>query len=307
MTRVLKHELLGPLEMSVLAIQRTQVRQWWNFRSVISPFARLWLILDGRATVRHHGQTFTLKPGQLHLVPPFSSHDCHCAGHLDHYHLHFTARLPTGIELFSMLDHAFQVPAPKAFQSHFRRLESLFPELRLPCFDPSQPAYREYPVEAEKRAHEFPAVHQFEARGILTLLLTPFLQTARPHEGAHARVSRQFLAVQEFIQAHLRERIVLADLAGAARLHPTYFSDRFHALVGIRPLGYLMLRRLERAQYLLLASRLSVKQIAVEVGIPDAAYFARAFQRGCRISPSRYRDGHFRDDGAPSPLANHNP
>jgi AraC-like DNA-binding protein len=288
----LKHELLGPLEMSVLAIQRTNARQWWNFRSVISPFARLWLILDGQGTVRHHGQEFTLKPGQMHLVPPFVSHDCRCARHLDHYHLHFTVRLPTWIDLFSLLDHSFQLPAPKGAQDHFRRLESLCPELKLPCFDPAREEYRRYPTVAEKAGHELPAVDQFEARGILTLLLAPFLRTARPHEGRHARVSRQFLAVQEFIQAHMRERILLADLARAARLHPTYFSDRFQALVGIRPLGYLMQRRLERAQYLLLTSRLSIKQIAAEVGIPDAAYFTRAFTRGCRVSPSRYREAH---------------
>jgi AraC-like DNA-binding protein len=75
-------------------------------------------------------------------------------------------------------------------------------------------------------------------------------------------------------------------------LHPTYVSDRFLALTGVRPLEYLMQRRLERAQFLLLTTRVPVKQVAAEVGIADAAYFTRAFTRRCGISPSAYRQSH---------------
>jgi AraC-like DNA-binding protein len=46
---------------------------------------------------------------------------------------------------------------------------------------------------------------------------------------------------------------------------------------------------MERAQYLLLTSRASVKQVASEVGFPDAAYFTRAFARWCGKTPTRYR------------------
>jgi transcriptional regulator GlxA family with amidase domain len=124
------------------------------------------------------------------------------------------------------------------------------------------------------------------------LLLTQFLKLARNHEGVHARVTRQFLAVQEFIHANMRRKIALADLAGVVALHPTYFSDQFKKVVGVRPLDYLMRRRIERAQYLLLTSRASVKEIAVAVGIADAAYFSRVFTRLCRVAPSEYRAMH---------------
>ena len=79
MASVLNQELLGALDLKVLSVQRTEAGRWWNFKHVISPFSRLWLILDGRATVRHHDRTFILTPGRLHLVPPFTVHDCSCA------------------------------------------------------------------------------------------------------------------------------------------------------------------------------------------------------------------------------------
>lgn len=288
----LSKDLLGGLDLKVLAIQRTEAGRWWNFRHVISPFSRLWLILDGKAAVSHHGRKFTLEPQRLHLIPPFTVHDCSCASRMDHYHLHFVSRLPTGIDLLSLLDCEFQLPASAETLRYFQRLEALHPQRKLPCFDPAREEYRRFPVTAEQTAHELAASDLFEADGILKLLLAPFLRSARGHGGEHAKVRQQFLAVQQFIHERMHEPLLLGDLARVAKLHPTYFSDRFHELVGVRPLEYLTRRRVERAQYLLLTSRGSVKQVAAEVGVPDAAYFSRIFSRFCGCSPSDYRASH---------------
>jgi len=115
---------------------------------------------------------------------------------------------------------------------------------------------------------------------------------AREHTGVHARATQQLLAVQEFIHANMSRNIQLGDLARVAKLHPTYFSDRFQTLVGVRPLEYLMQRRMERAQYLLLTSTAPVKEVAGAVGIPDAAYFTRAFARYCGCWPSDYHTSY---------------
>jgi len=292
MSSPFNQELLGALELRVLNVQRTRAGRWWNFQQVISPFARLWLILAGQGRVRHHGREFILKPGQLHLVPPFTVHDCSCARELDHFHLHFVSRLPTGIDLLSLLDHEFQIPAPPEALSRLQRLEQLYPNRKLSSYDPSREEYRRDSWQAEQTDHDVPPVDWFEANSLLRLLLTPFLRTAQSHEGTHARATRQFLAVQEFIHANMQRPLLLGDLAEAAKLHPTYFSDRFKELVGVRPLEYLMRRRMERAQYLLLTSRASVKQVAAKVGVGDAAYFTRAFTRFCGSSPSGYRTSH---------------
>ena len=127
----------------------------------------------------------------------------------------------------------------------------------------------------------------------MRLLLSPFLTSARLDEAsAHVRVPQRFIAVQEFIHAHLHTAIILADLARVVGLHPTYFSDRFLKLVGVRPLAYLMRCRLEWAQLLLLASAAPIRDIAGAVGLRDPAYFTRAFTKHCGHSPSAYRAAH---------------
>jgi AraC-like DNA-binding protein/mannose-6-phosphate isomerase-like protein (cupin superfamily) len=290
--QVLSRELLASVDLKVLTVQRTEAGRWWNYRQVLSPFSRLWLILDGRATVRHHDRDFALTPGTLHLVPAFTSHDCACPRRFDHYHLHFASRLPTGIELFSMLDCDFQLAAHAGTIDLLQRLEKLYPNRKLPCFDPFREEYRRFPARAEQATDEINPADWFEAQGILKLLLAPFLKSARRHEGIHGQAAHRFLAVQEFIQEHMHQPITLADMARVADLHPTYFSDRFDHLVGVRPMEYLQRRRLERAQYLLVTTRAPIKEIAYQVGIPDAAYFTRVFARLCQSSPSAYRASH---------------
>ena len=289
---ILNQKVFAELDLKVLTIQRTVVGRWWNYKNVVSPFSRLWLILDGRGIVRHHGREFKLEAGQLHLVPPFTAHDCSCSRRLDHYHLHFVSRLPTGVDLLSLLDFAFQIKAPVDSLKHFQRLESIYPDCKLPCFDPARAEYRRLPSLVGRATQRIDPVNWFEANAHLSLLLNPFLKSAREHEGVHARATRLFLSVQEFIRLHMHEPILLGDLARVAGLHPTYFSDRFKDLVGVRPLEYLTLRRMERAQYLLLTSHASVKEVAAAVGISDPAYFSRVFSRLCRVAPSEYRATH---------------
>ena len=62
MISTLNHELLNALDLRVLTVQRIEAGRWWNFRHVISPFSRLWLVLGGRAEVRHHGRTIHAAP-----------------------------------------------------------------------------------------------------------------------------------------------------------------------------------------------------------------------------------------------------
>jgi AraC-like DNA-binding protein len=186
----------------------------------------------------------------------------------------------------------FQNPATDEALKYLQRLEAIYPDRKLPCFDPSRVEYRQQPQAAELADRGMAATDWFEARGLLTLLLSPVLRTARMHQGVHARVSQQFLSVQQYLHTNMHRPLVLGDLARAAKLHPTYFSDRFRELVGVRPLEYLMQRRMERAQYLLITSVASVKEIAAQVGFDDAAYFTRAFTRVCGKSPSAYRTAH---------------
>ena len=277
-------------DIRVLNVQRTMAGSWWNYDRVFSPFSKLWLILDGRATVRHHERVYELRKGCLHLVPAFTPHDCRCLRRFDHFHMHFLSQVQTGIDLFSLLDCDWQISPPPHFPKLLRRLEKIYPNRRLPCFDPARAEYPRLAASMTQPETDTPLAEWLEAQGILRQLLAPFMASACLHEeGVDAQVTRQFLAVQEFIHEHMSTPVTLPDLARVAKLNPTYFSNRFLQLTGMRPLEYLMRRRMERAQHLLLTSSTTIKSIAYEVGMNDPAYFTRAFTKHCNRSPSAYR------------------
>jgi AraC family transcriptional regulator len=92
------------------------------------------------------------------------------------------------------------------------------------------------------------------------------------------------------IDAGLTDVLRVPTLAEAAGLSPSYLTRRFREATGQTIAGYIVARRLERARYLLRYTRLSVKEIAAQVGIPDLGTFHKTFSRAEGIGPRAWRE-----------------
>jgi AraC-like DNA-binding protein len=282
-------DLFHSLDFKALALQRIKMRQGWNFERVSSPFSHLWFVVDGHATIKHHGRTFELQPGCSHLVPARTLHDCHGEDSLDCFQLHFLSNAATGVDLFSLSNCDWQAAETPDFKPLLERLWSICSNRGWFCDNQANHHDRPWTTTTDRRENGTSLAQCPEAQSILRELITPLLASAKQPQDLHAQVATQFLAVQEFISQHMGEPIMLADLARVAGLHPTYFSDRFQQLAGIRPLEYLMRLRMDRARYLLETSKASVKEVTFNIGLRDPAYFSRVFLKYCHVSPSAYR------------------
>ena len=60
----------------------------WNWKNVRSPFARLYLVVEGQAKVEMHSTTYDLTPGHLYFIPAFTTHSYVCDSHFVHYYIH---------------------------------------------------------------------------------------------------------------------------------------------------------------------------------------------------------------------------
>jgi AraC-like DNA-binding protein len=85
--------------------------------------------------------------------------------------------------------------------------------------------------------------------------------------------------VMEYVDAHLSEPIGLAEMAESAGLTRMHFAAQFRRASGLRPHEYLLRRRIEHAQSLLLASRHTVLDIALSAGFRSQAHFTTVFKR----------------------------
>ena len=95
--------------------------------------------------------------------------------------------------------------------------------------------------------------------------------------------------VVEFIDTHFAERITLpqlADVVGVTRMH---FAAQFRAATGLRPHEYLLRKRIEKAQSLLLNSSLALVEVALSVGFQTQAHFTTVFKRFVGETPCRWR------------------
>ncbi len=80
------------------------------------------------------------------------------------------------------------------------------------------------------------------------------------------------------------------ELASRVGLSRSAFVERFSATVGLPPMKYLTLSRLELAKQLLLDRRRAVAQVAAKVGYQAEEAFNRAFKREFGLPPAKWRD-----------------
>jgi AraC-like DNA-binding protein len=95
--------------------------------------------------------------------------------------------------------------------------------------------------------------------------------------------------LRSYIEDKLDSSIRATDLAGVVQLSTSHFFRAFRKTFGESPLGYIMQRRIRRAQELMLVSRLPLSQVALECGMCDQAHFCRAFRRIVGITPKAWR------------------
>jgi AraC-like DNA-binding protein len=95
----------------------------------------------------------------------------------------------------------------------------------------------------------------------------------------------------------VRGELSLTEFAQSVNLSVWRLCHIFKSDVGMPPIRYLRLLRMERAKGLLESSFLSVKEIAYQVGLNDESHFVRDFKSTYGYSPALYRS-RFRSNGA---------
>ena len=95
--------------------------------------------------------------------------------------------------------------------------------------------------------------------------------------------------VVELVDAEMDSDLSLEELADAASLSITHFSQMFRQSTGQSPHQFVLHRRVERAKEMLRAAEMRVLDVAVACGFKSQQHFARVFRSVCGASPTEYR------------------
>jgi AraC-like DNA-binding protein len=256
--------LLSALQITVHEAGRRPWGRGWRNRDYFDSVSRIWFVESGDACARHHGRTYSLRPGWLYLVPAHTPMSFHCRQRFVPHWVHFNATLYGGPELFRCVDcrYAVRLSDPEHVRRSLVRLETIVSR--------SSPAL------------------QLEVTGIVLQLVAPFLTAAglrRPSADALANVR----GVLAYVDAHLQEPITAADMARVAHQERSHFSRLFSRCMGIAPSAYLQGRRIQKACEHLLRERIKLAALATRVGFTDASNFSRVFKRRVGVSPREFR------------------
>lgn len=99
------------------------------------------------------------------------------------------------------------------------------------------------------------------------------------------------------VNENLETRFRVADLARTCGLSASHFARSFRTTFGVSAHRWLLHRRIEFSQELLVGTREPLVEIAHRAGFADQAAFTRTFHRIAGISPGRWRR-HQRFSGA---------
>jgi AraC family transcriptional regulator len=91
------------------------------------------------------------------------------------------------------------------------------------------------------------------------------------------------------VEANLCRRIPIRELAGLLYLSASHFCRAFKCTFGVSPRDYVLRRRIEIAQGLMLTTSEPLSSIAVRCGMCDQPHFTRSFRRLVGETPYAWR------------------
>jgi AraC family transcriptional regulator len=113
--------------------------------------------------------------------------------------------------------------------------------------------------------------------------------------------------VHAYIDSHITEPVLVADLCALVRRSEAHFSRSFKRTFGESPHSFVMRRRVELAAHYMLTTEASLSDIASRCGFADQAHLCKHFRRSVGQTPAAWRRVHRvqHDENAKPPIECH--
>lgn len=165
-----------------------------------------------------------------------------------------------------------------------RRLSAL--ELKGPMRDPAiEPIGWALKAELDHNGPNGRLYRDSLALALASRLLVLFGEEIGPGRRPAPLSRRRLARVIDYIEAHLDQELSLERLSDVACLSPSHFKASFRQTTGAPLHQYVVRRRVERAKRLLAEGRLSISEVALEVGFAHHSHLARWTRRLLGVTP----------------------
>lgn len=101
-----------------------------------------------------------------------------------------------------------------------------------------------------------------------------------------------------YVDAHLDARLKVSEIAGVVHLSSSHFSRAFKRTFGMTVHAWVMRRRIELAQGMMLSSPHKLSEIALRCGLSDQSHLTRWFRRVVGETPGSWRRDRYEPSAA---------
>lgn len=166
------------------------------------------------------------------------------------------------------------------------RLNYIFrerPDVKLSVTECIKEIHREFHLKQD--GYEIAISIQIK-RIILALLRADSRKALPARENAELSRLRPVL---DYIENHLGDKLQVEEACRLANMSYHYFVKYFKKAMGISFVDYITMKKIKRAERLLLTKDLSIAQIGEEVGMSNMAHFYKMFRKFKDCSPNEFR------------------
>lgn len=274
------------LDLILLNVGFEEPNENWNWKDVHSPFARIYYVKSGEAQTKMNGNVFTLKPGHLYLVPPFTLHDDVSYGPFSLFYIHFYEKTINKESIFDKYIFPVEVEAAPLDLLLTERVLEINPERHLRNIDPqlydNPPTFSRYVAESNKMSFH----SLIETQGILYQLMSRFIVNLKNKAtDKDIRINNCL----QYIHENTDKDISIKELSDIACISENHLIRLFKKEVESTPLKYINSKKIEKAQLLLLTTDMNIRDVALELSIDNISYFNRIFKEYTGKTPGEYR------------------
>lgn len=106
---------------------------------------------------------------------------------------------------------------------------------------------------------------------------------------ATKNIESKLKTIENYICTNLDSTINIRKLASRNKISQNYLAQMFRKKNSMTLQHYILMRRMDKAKFLLSCSNMPVKEIASQVGIPDPQHFNKTFRKAEGLSPTEFR------------------
>lgn len=259
----------------------------WNYKNVNSPFARIYLVQEGKARLHLPEKTQELTPGHLYLIPPFTQHSYECSNYFSLYYIHIYENQTSNERVLEDFIFPVEVAATLLDVSLVKQLFEINPDRDLKRYDPSDYDNSSTLFRTISSHAQTPVSTIFATKGILYLLCSCFLAEAQ-HK--YQITDNRIRKVLRHIRLNIDNPVSIDELSNMCCLSKDHFIRLFKKELQITPVQYINRKKIEKAQLKIITGDLPVKDIAYSLSFDNISYFNRLFRKYTGISPTQYKN-----------------